>query len=621
MKKYFGSFKTNERANSILFWAAVLLVPMLCVMIPDLVRSGFTARTLYADFWQAKFVMLCCALMFSGLMLALSALARRVAVPAGILMLVSLIAGFTNTQKLIYRQTPVIPSDFLMIRDGMTAAGKFSLVFSKTLIALAVLCVMILILLLPVRYPGAGKEGSFIKSAAGFLVGAAVCAGLLFGVSFNSKALEKLGYRALPKEVALDYTYNTFYPAFLNLVPDTIVRAPENYGSAAMQEIGDGIAGLSAETAAARRADVVILQVESFFIPDQYDLVYDREEVFGDLFALQGSSASGSLISPLTGGGTADVEFEMLTGFTSNDNQITTNPFSVYTYEGFPSIVGYLGSRGYETESVHSYSTGLYNRVNAYHNLGFGTSIFYDSFEDPEYRGDWITDGCCIDKAIEEYEAMQDGGRLLHIVTMQNHVPVQWDAYEDSELVQVSSSTLSGDDLKAARIFLTSCKEICHEIRRFADYLDASGRDVILVVYGDHQVPILRSEGEVLISVPPKSDLTDDDGEYTALTHGTPFYVHTTFQSGLEGKDWGRLAPNGILVRALCDADVMRPAYFQYLYDSQKTVKSLTGAFAILRDDTVVLGMSDEQKADVLTRRLIQHDIVHGKKYILEAMY
>ncbi len=618
MKKYFVFLKTNERANNILFWAAVLLVPMLCVMIPDLVTSGFTTWALYADFWQAKFVMLCCALMFSGLMLALSALMRHVAVPAGILMLVSLVAGFTNTQKLLYRQTPVIPSDFLMIRDGMTAAGEFTLVFSKTFIAMAVLCLVILILLLPVRFPGARKERSLIKSAAGFLIGIVVCAGLLFGVSFNSKALEKLGYRALPKEVALDYTYNTFYPAFLNLVPDTIVRAPDDYSIDVMQEIGNGIAGLSTETAAGRQADIVILQLESFFIPDQYDLVYDREEVFGDLFALQECSAYGSMISPLTGGGTADVEFEMLTGFTSNDSQITTNPFSVYTYEGFPNIVGYLASHGYETESVHSFNTSLYNRVNAYHNLGFGTSIFDDSFANPEYRGTWITDGCCIDKAIEEYEAMQAGGRLLHIVTVQNHVPVQWDAYEDDELVQVTSPTLSGDDLRASRIFLTSCRDICREARRLAEYLDASGRDVILIVYGDHQVPIIRVEG---YSVPQKAGLTDDIGEYTALTHGTPFYVHTTFNSGLEGQDWGRLAPNSILVKALCDADVMRPAYFQYLYESQNLIKSLTGAFAILQDDTVVLEMTDELKADVRIRQLIQHDIVHGKKYILEVMY
>ena len=145
MKKYFEFFKNNEKMNAVLFWAAILLVPMLCVMIPDLVRSGFTARSLYADFWYAKYVMLLCALMFSGLLLALTALVRRVAIPAGILMLVSLVAGFANTQKLIYRNTPVLPGDFLMIRDGMTAAGQFSLVFSKTLIALIVLCLLIVI--------------------------------------------------------------------------------------------------------------------------------------------------------------------------------------------------------------------------------------------------------------------------------------------------------------------------------------------------------------------------------------------------------------------------------------------------------------------------------------------
>ena len=590
--------------------------------LPVFLIDDIAAREAFTTIWRVKYVLLCGALMFSGLLLALSALTRRVAIPAGFFMLVSMFAGFTNARKLVYRNTPILPGDVLMLRDGATAAAEFDLVFTPTMIALTVLCFLILFLLIPVRLPDAVRKRRFAGTIACILAGMAVFAGLLFGVFFNGRSLNNLGYRFFPQDVTLDYEYNTFFPAFLRLIPDTIVWTPEEYSGDAMEKIGAEIAALAPETSAGLQADVVILQVESFFIPDEYDLEYDEEDVFGEFLDLAETSAGGRLISPLFGGGTADVEFEVLTGFTSNGNQITTNPFSKYIYEGFPNIVGYLGTQGYESVSVHSYGTGFYNRVNVYRDFGFGRSVFVDSFVDPEYRGDWVADGSCIDKAIEEYEAMQEqGGRLLHIVTMQNHVPIQWDAYDERDLVPASSGTLRGEELKAARIYLTSCREICREIRRFAEYLDSTGRNVILIVYGDHQIPILGIDQGMIITVPMITDLPKDGGEYTALTHGTPFFVHTTFESDIEGENWGRLAPNSLLVKALCETGVRRPAYFQYLYGSQAVVKSLPADFSILKNETVVLDLTDEMEADLRERRLIQHDIVHGERFLLGRMY
>ena len=96
---------------------------------------------------------------------------------------------------------------------------------------------------------------------------------------------------------------------------------------------------------------------------------------------------SGSMRSPLIGGGTANIEFEALTGqSTSQFNPQMTTPYQMLVPKErtYPSAVGYFEAKGDRTVAIHPFRPQMYRRDEVYPILGFDRTVFQSAMQEEE---------------------------------------------------------------------------------------------------------------------------------------------------------------------------------------------------------------------------------------------
>ncbi|MBQ8995240.1 MAG: LTA synthase family protein [Oscillospiraceae bacterium] len=410
------------------------------------------------------------------------------------------------------------------------------------------------------------------------------------------------------------YYYNTFYTQFIIETEYFFPKKPTNYSEATMMQIADVISSYGNETD--ERVDIIAIQVESWQMLDQYD-VQLSEDVFANYHRLANEGITGFMISPKYGGGTADIEYEAFTGFTSNDTESITTPFNINMHSNFPGLIRTLKSNGYGAFSVHSYTNYLYNRKNAYPMLGFDESYFSDSFVDPIMSGPWISEQSCIEKMIEVYEKEVPNHDHVFVygLTMQNHTPCGG-RYPEEDLVGVTSPVLSDEDILTLRNYATILKDIDSSIGYLTDYLSTLDRKVILVVWGDHQTDAKETdESDAVLSHTPFYQTYDEEKDFYKL-HTTPYLVWTNYDRSNDGTSLGYLAPNRILAQSLNAYNVLIPSYWHYFIGEEKSYKGVTANYLITFDDQILFEKSPAQLEEYSTRKLIQYDVIRGKQYL-----
>ncbi len=624
------NFYGNKIINAVAFVGLLLVVPYIIVIIPEAIRFSLGNR-MFWEYIVLRLNMLAVSyIVFFLLHAALTALTRRVSVSAGILCLLSMAAGIVNKSKLIYRGEPVLPSDLYLIKDALAITqsnGIFNTIeISKTAVFLTVCSVLLLVLFLPVRIPAklTGKTRRMRILRTTVFTAACFCLLALFinKAIYNETLMEKIGH-ADSVNIAQQYDANTFYTEFLITSDLLTPEKPTDYGRYTMRSLAADVEA-HRNNGEEERVDIIVLLVESWADPVAYDAVFDRN-VFENYDRLSAQGVSGSSISPYIGGGTANIEFELLTGFSSNDEQAAGMTFNIYQYdymnEGFPCIGGFLRENGYGTYAIHAYTSELYNREENYPLLGFEKS---DTFENPLMSGPYISDESCVDKIIEVYEdaVRRDDNVFIHALTMQNHIIFGENRYADNELIGCTSETYSEEDAKAMAEYGTAIWHTDQAIGNLADYLSTVDRKVMLVVVGDHQ-PALCAKSETteyLLEKYGYYDAYDPETDF-ADVHATPYLVWTNYDDSLNGTTFGTIVPNELLVNALGAYDVLRPAYFDYFYTQFDSMNGATSNYCVGLDNKVYFTMNEDQLADYHIRQLIQYDLVYSEQYLRESIY
>ena len=218
-----------------------------------------------------------------------------------------------------------------------------------------------------------------------------------------------------------------------------------------MQQIADkytakaDVLNRGRDPAAIDDVNVVIVLSEAFSDPTRLEGITVSEDPMPRTRALMATTTSGYMLAQLYGGGTANMEFETLTGQSLALFEPQMNsPYQqlVTDYPAFPSAVGYLAERGHRAIAIHPYLTSMYKREQVYPTLGFDEFIYDKTMQETDRidDSDFISDESAFDEVRHQIDTNGDP-LLVNLVTMQNHVPMA-DFYEDPIPVE----GLSGDD-------------------------------------------------------------------------------------------------------------------------------------------------------------------------------
>lgn len=406
-----------------------------------------------------------------------------------------IIMGFVNFVVLGFRVTPFAAIDFLMVKDTFSMRNVYFKPWQQALIVVGVVLIILLFVYLFRKLPK--YEGRrHIKSlmCLCIIMWAVVMGFTNFAVKHNIISDDFANLHEA-------YTDYGFAYCFTNSIIDNGIEKPNEYNEdtvLALKRVLDNekVIGES------KTPNIIIIQLESFFDPNYIEgFSYDRNPVeafekFKDKYP------SGYLTVPAYGTGTANSEFEVLTGIKSSYFGAGEYPYKT-TLNSVPCIglCSTLMNNGYNTFAIHNNTCSFYDRQNVYNYMGFERFISIEYMYD--YRRTstgWVKDDVLVPNIIDCLE-MTPGKDFVFTISLQGHgrYPVEENSCKTHVNITYDENItgeLDDDYKNMAHYYINQLYEMDKMISSLVHKLDDLGEDYVLVLYGDHlpTLPIDESQ-------------------------------------------------------------------------------------------------------------------------------
>ena len=191
----------------------------------------------------------------------------------------------------------------------------------------------------------------------------------------------------------------------------------------------------------------------------------------------------GNLYVNTFGGGTANTEFEFLTGMTIGNYPYPVMPYNNFVKRNKYSIARYFNYLGYRTMAMHPYTATNYNRNKVYKYFGFDKLIFFNDFKHRDYIRNYISDKSMYEEVISRFESAIESQEKLFLfgITMQNHSGYK--LFSDAKVLSLITNYKNREALDA---YLSLMKLSDDAIKILIDYFSITNEHVILLFFGDH---------------------------------------------------------------------------------------------------------------------------------------
>lgn len=400
-----------------------------------------------------------------------------------------LTCGIVNFVVLGYRVTPFAAIDFLMVEDALSMLDVYFTKWQQVLLVIAGIAVIAGLVFLFKKTPKFEGERKVKRT---MLLCVLVWCGVSLLTSFNVK------HNIISDDFAnLGTAYRDygFAYCFTNSIIDNGISKPDDYSEETMDEIKTELDQVK-ESGKMKTPNVIVIQLESFFNPNQVEGLTLSENPIPNFTRLKEEYPSGYLTVPALGAGTANTEFEVLTGLKSSFFGAGEYPYKTTVNETpVESLCSLLKKQGYGTYAIHNNKGSFYDRENVYNEMGFDAFISLEYMYDVEYTSTgWAKDKTLVNDIMKCLKDT-DGQDLVYTISVQGHgrYPAEEDTCEDH--VQVSYA--DPDMEQQIHYYVNQIYEMDEMIADLIDALDAYGEDYVLVLYGDH-LPSLDLQEEQL---------------------------------------------------------------------------------------------------------------------------
>lgn len=412
-------------------FVAILLSVFIAQFILQLFQNNLNSR-LVVNFifaWHTEKFLISMGVLLIGA-LWLWAVTDNAKVVNRIVILASLLLGYITYEKMLKRGEPLYPSDFKMVSELGFIMRMLSPLALIILIVVTVLAIIWLVFSIRQPHLKLGKKRRILLFVMTSL-------GLFYISQFQVEGnlVKRLYDRTanwIPYSQKMNY-YNTgFVAGFLYNLPSAPMDQPDKVTDADLDAL---------VTKYQERADEINKSRSNGHL--ETNIVYIMNESFSDPLTLGRASAgfdpipftrelatqyrSGKMLSQGYGGGTANIEFEALTGFSMEPlNSNISTPYTQFLpkMKTFPSLVTRLKAQGHHTLAIHPFDTSMYKRRDNYDVLGFDAFYYEDTmtYTQRKENSPYISDQSAYQEVMMR---MQESSELdfVHLVTMQNHSP------------------------------------------------------------------------------------------------------------------------------------------------------------------------------------------------------
>ena len=545
-----------------------------------------------------------------------------------------------NFYTLQLRGEPFLPWDLAQVSE---AAGVASAAGIKIQTSMIVTIVVELALTVGsfFLFRGRHKQRWLPRVAGSAATAAAMCL-LIFGVFLQPAVCQAIGI--VPDAWMQDryYRYYGVITGFMTNLANLEIDKPDNYSEETVDAILDNVgesqkfstsplyptsyAATTAKDEQVKKPTIIYVMNESYWDVselEQYGIKFDTD-VSANLHALQQTSAYGRAYSPSFGGGTCDVEFEALTGYSASFLPSGSKPYQQHVTKPMFALPSYLKTQGYQTAAVHCFWAKYWSRDTAYPNLGLDDFI---SLEDMHgvtkvrkhyWTSGLVTDDSMADQIIGQYEKMKassDEPVFLHAVTMQNHTNYNKDNYPDDQRVKVLEhpAGMKASTVGALEDFATGIRDADAMLGKLTAYFSQVDEPVILVFWGDHYNPI-DSNYDVYTTTGYASNSSADP-----RLHQTTLLMWSNYSDAQV--DLGTIAAYDISPVMMNLYGLQQPLYFQFLNRQLRVAsRACTRGVTMDLDGTTTLEPTEFQQRWTQEHWMLQYDLMFGKGYALTRM-
>ncbi len=515
--------------------AAVLLSGVVTLLALWCQPNAF--RGVVANFLQKPVLIPLNALPVGLLLLGLSFLLRNVFFGAALANL--LVCGFSiaNRVKIEVRDEPVFPRDLSLLKEVFSAVGNYEIRYPVAAIVL-VLAATAVLAVLGVFVGVKPFPAERLRGWRGSLLGAAASLGMLVLLTvtvLGSAGLYDSIGASNPYHLSTVFNENGFPYNFFHQFTTFPVDRPEGFSRAQAASWDEGESSGRGE-----RVHLMMVMNEAFSdLTDHPAFVWEKDPL-PNLHALQKDphALSGYVVVPGFAGGTANTEFDTLTGMQTNALSAATSSAMRVVNRNLDSVFRVFGDEGYHTSFFHPGDDWFYNRENVYRWLGAAETVFVDEMEDLEYKGRWVTDSYMADFIEEKFEEAVSSGQMLcnYTTTIQNHMSYTADKYgEGYEFPPVSAPGLSPEVETMLAVYTEGVRDADAMLGQLVDCFSNTEEPVVLAFWGDH-LPYLgdnqagyRQLGLDVFSGP--------EGQENLTAYETPYVIWAN-DAAAEVLDW-----------------------------------------------------------------------------------
>lgn len=546
-KKYEDNFRTEIRGvtvNLLCYLLTILVVSLGIALLGNYIIQIFFEN--YNIGAVDSFIEMRTRLFFFNaiiifiLQIWFTSLFGNILISSLITLLLSILFGFANGQKVLFRSEPLFPSDLLMINDLPFMINSLEESSVKLLIWLGIISLLFFTVVFiglkkwkkkhPTKFKGS-KRGVRLF----LFVISSICLVQLMsfhnpGNFFKEKFVEVGHAEWQTHSQIYNARRNGPIAAFLYTLSGDVVAKPEDYSQEYIKRIVDKY-NKKADEKNSTRSEVL----------DDVNIVYVMNESFSDPMKINGlevesdpipftrsiieNYSGGSSLSQGYGGGTANIEFEALTGLSLEPMMPgMTTPYTQLAskMKEIPTMLSFLPEDSYEKTAIHPHHTQMYRRTEVYKNMGFGEFLYNETMNNTEKieNNPFISDSAAYQEVIEQMEKT-DKKDFIHLVTMQNHGPYS-DFYSESKI------NISGDaNLEEVSGYIQGLTHSDRALEEWLVKLDQSEEKVVVLFWGDH---LPSSYGDNIMK------------ENSLVTkYETPLFIYSNYNN--EQKELGLISP------------------------------------------------------------------------------
>lgn len=554
----------RERPEQWLSLLIFLLGPWVSFWMVEILNGNDVFSDLYS--WQVLMNLIWYYLLFLLCRLILGRRRRAAATAAGL----SFFVGIVNHYVLRFRGRILFPADLTAWETAANVADAFDFSLDAAIRQGAVLLVAYLFLVwmcVPQR-----KRDKLPRWLAGLLV--LVEVGYCF-VFFKTEALPALGIYTQQWVTQA----NGFLLNFTVALRYSSLDKPEDYSRGQVLELMESYP-TEAGDPAARPTNIIVVMNESFADLTIFEGLEVSEDPTPFLHSMKENTVRGWMYSPVTGGGTASVEFEYLTGFSTIFQPPHTVAYQLYAEEGMPSLAALAGSVGYDSTAFHPYKSSGWNRPIVYEDMRFDHQLYEEDVTAPYLIRRYVSDQSDYETLYSITDRAEGDPAFIFNVTMQNHSSYAqgWNNLEKTITLPTEQRTAD----TTAEQYLSLMRASDDALRDLIAHYEQSPEPTMIVFFGDHQPPLKNAFYEQLYGKPLDQRTTEE----VLKQYATPFFLWTNYD--IQEREDVVLSPNYLGVLTAKAAGLPLTGFMSFLSQLYEELPVITPVGIITGDGQAV---------------------------------